>query len=140
MTAPDRQARLQQLFAAGWTTDLFAEFWAKPDLALIPPIITDDVVGYWPGDRTVRGASEYMRALEDLLALLPDLYLEVPEHTMSADGQFGFSRWVMHATGSNGPFEMNGMDRTRVRNGLVCENYIFFDPAQFESLATGNPR
>ena len=140
MTAPDRQARLQQLFASGWTTDLFAEFWAKPDLALIPPIITDDVVGYWPGDRTVRGAGEYMRALGDLLALLPDLYLEVPEHTMSADGQFGFSRWVMHATGSNGPFEMNGMDRTRVRNGLVCENYIFFDPAQFESLATGNPR
>jgi hypothetical protein len=81
-----------------------------------------------------------MRALEDLLALLPDLYLEVPEHTMSADGQFGFSRWVMHATGQNGPFEMNGMDRTRVRNGLVWENYIFFDSAQFESLASGNPR
>jgi hypothetical protein len=46
MTAPDRQARLQQLFAAGWTTDLFAESWAKPHLALIPSI-TDDIVGYW---------------------------------------------------------------------------------------------
>src|SRR5215467_7571091 len=67
MTAPDRQARLQQLFAAGWTTDLFAEFWAKPDLALIPSIITDDVVGYWPGGRTVRGAEQYVKALEELL-------------------------------------------------------------------------
>jgi ketosteroid isomerase-like protein len=132
VTATDRTARLERLFAAGWTTDLFAEFWAKPDLTLIPSIITDDVVGYWPSGRTVRGVPQYMQALEDLLALLPDVRLEVPEHTMSADGQFGFSRWVMHATGANGPFAMNGMDRTRVRGGLVCENYIFYDPAQFE--------
>jgi hypothetical protein len=95
----EREARLEELFAAGWTTDLFAEFWAAPDLKYIPSIITDDVVGYWPGGRTVRGAEQYMQALEELLALLPDLRLEVPEHTMSADGEFGFSRWVMHATG-----------------------------------------
>jgi len=46
-----------------------------------------------------------MRALQDLVALLPDVRLEVPEHAMSADGQFGFAWWVMHATGPNGPFE-----------------------------------
>jgi SnoaL-like domain len=137
MPTREREARLEQLFAAGWTTGLFAEFWAAPDLKFIPSIITDDIVGYWPG-RTVRGAQEYMQALEELLALLPDLYLDVPEHTMSAGGEFGFSRWVMHATGANGPFEMNGMDRTRVRDGLVCENYIFFDSAEFQSLVGGN--
>jgi hypothetical protein len=58
---------------------------------------------------------------------------------MSADGQFGFSQWVMVATRANGPFEMNGMDRTRVRDGLVCENYVFYDPAEFESLTGGGP-
>jgi hypothetical protein len=134
ISTSEREARLQELFAAGWTTELFAEFWAAPDLTLMPPIITDDVVGYWPGGRTVRGKAEYMQELEDLLALLPDLRLEVPEHTMSADGEFGFSRWVMHATGANGPFELDGMDRTRVRDGLVCENYSFFDSAQFRQL------
>ena len=35
---------------------------------------------------------------------------------------------------------MNSMDRTRVRGGLFCENYVFFDPAEFESLAGGRPR
>jgi ketosteroid isomerase-like protein len=133
----EREARLEELFAAGWTTDLFAEFWAAPDLKYIPSIITDDVVGYWPGGRTVRGSEQYMQALEELLTLLPDLRLEVLEHTMSADGQFGFSRWVMHATGANGPFELVGMDRTRVRDGLVCENYVFFDLAQFQELVGG---
>jgi hypothetical protein len=126
------RSRLEELFAAGWTTELFAKFWAAPDLRYIPSIITDDVVGYWPGGRTVRGKAEYMQALEELLALLPDLRLEVPEHTMSPDGEFGFSRWVMLATGANGPFELVGMDRTRVRDGRVCENYVFFDLAQFQ--------
>jgi hypothetical protein len=130
----EREARLVELFTAGWTTELFSEFWAAPDLKWIPSIITDDVVGYWPGGRIVRGKPEYMQALEELLALLPDLRLEVPEHTMSADGEFGFSRWVMHASGAHGPFELDGMDRTRVRDGLVCENYSFFDSAQFQRL------
>jgi ketosteroid isomerase-like protein len=138
ISTPEREARLQELFAAGWTTELFAEFWAAPDLKWVPSIITDDVVGYWPGGRTVRGEAEYMQALEELLGLLPDLRLEVAEHTMSADGEFGFSRWVMHATGANGPFALDGMDRTRVRDGLVCENYAFFDSAQFERLV-GEP-
>jgi hypothetical protein len=42
-------------------------------LTYIPSIITDDVVGYWPGARTVRGAEQYMQAMEELLGLLPDL-------------------------------------------------------------------
>jgi SnoaL-like domain len=130
----EREARLEELFAADWTTELFAEFWAAPDIKYIPSIITDDVVGYWPGRRTVRGKAEYVQALVDLLTLLPDLRLEVPEHTMSADGEFGFSRWVMHASGANGLFEMNGMDRTRVRDGLVCENFSFFDSSEFQQL------
>jgi predicted enzyme related to lactoylglutathione lyase len=33
-------------------------------------IITDDIVGYWPGN-TFRGKAAYMQALEELLALLP---------------------------------------------------------------------
>lgn len=134
MATREREARLEELFEAGWTTDLFAEFWTAPNLTLVPSIITDDVVGYWPGGRTVRGKAEYMQALEDLLALLPDLWLDVKEHAMSEDGEFGFSRWVMRATGANGPFELAGMDRTRVRDGLVCENYVFFDLAQFQQL------
>jgi hypothetical protein len=44
------------------------------------------------------------------------------------------SRWVMHATGATGPFEMSRMDRTRFRDGFVRENYVFFDSAQFQQL------
>jgi hypothetical protein len=43
----------------------------------------------------------------------------------------------MHATGASGPFELDGMDRTQVRDGLVCENYVFWDSAQFQALVIG---
>jgi hypothetical protein len=130
----EREARLEELFAAGWTTDLFAEFWAAPDLKYIPTIITDDVVRLLARreDRPRQGGVHAGTGGPAHIA--PDLRLEVPEHTMSANGEFGFSRWVMHATGANGPFELDGMDRTRVRDGLVCENYVFFDLAQFQQL------
>jgi ketosteroid isomerase-like protein len=129
----EREAQLERMLTAGWTTELFAEFWKAPDLRYIPSVVTDDVVAYWPGGRVVRGRQEYMKALEELLVLLPDLWLDVKEHTMSADGELGFARWVMHATGANGPFELDGMDCARVRNRRVCENYVFFDTAQFRA-------
>ena len=44
-----------------------------------------------------------MQALEELITLLPDFCLGVPEQSMSADGEFGFSRWAMPTTGANGP-------------------------------------
>ena len=40
----------------------------------------------------------------------------------------------LHATGANHPFELVGMDRTRLRHGRVCENYVVFDLAQFQEL------
>lgn len=117
---------------AGWTTGPSAEFWKAPDLGSIASIVTDDVVGYWPGGRVVRGREEYVKALQEFLDLLPDLRPDLKEHTMSADGEFGFTRWVMHATDADGAFELEGMERARVREGLVCESYLFFDTAQLQ--------
>lgn len=130
----DRKQHLDDLFGPRrWTTGLFADFWSAPDLAYVPLIVTDDVVGIWPGERVVRGPHEYMSVLKELLTALPDLRLEV--HEEATNNEFGFSRWTMHATGQNGPFSMFGMDRTRTRGGLVCENYVFFDNTTFQTRA-----
>jgi ketosteroid isomerase-like protein len=115
----------------GFTAETFARFWAKPDLSTPSDDLDDDVVGYWPGeDEPVRGRDEYVGALSELLARLPDLTLSVAE---SADnGEYIFIRWVAHATGIDGPIEQTGVDRIKVENGKVVENRIFFDRAQFE--------
>src|SRR5262249_33172406 len=130
-----REAKLERMFAAGWTTELFEALWKPPALKYIPAILGDAVRVYLPGGLGGRGREEYVRAVEELLALVPELWLDVKEQAMSADGEFGFARWVMHATGANGPFELDGVDRARVRNRLVCENYVFFDTAQLRRSA-----
>ena len=116
----------------GFTAQTFAEFWAKPDVSTPSDKLHDDVVGYWPGtDEPVRGRDEYVGALRELLARVPDLTLSVQE---SADnGEHIFIRWVAHATSADGErIEQTGVDRIRVVDGKVVENRIFFDRAQFE--------
>lgn len=116
----------------GFTAKTFAEFWAKPDLSTPSDAIHEDALGYWPGrDEPLRGRDEYVGALKELLARVPDLTLSVEE---SADnGEHIFIRWVAHATDVDGKrVEQTGVDRIKVEGGQVVENRIFFDRAQFE--------
>lgn len=116
-----------------WTVEGFERFWAKPDAALVPAVLTDDIVGYWPGRAAVKGVAEYTDAIAQLIGLLPDLRLEIAEH--AANGDVVFVRWIMRATGRHGPMELTGIDRIRLRGGLVAENIIRFDSAEFERLS-----
>lgn len=115
----------------GFTAETFARFWASPDLSTPSDDLANDVIGYWPGtDEPVRGRDEYVGALRELLARVPDLTLTVVE---SADnGEHLFIRWVAHATGANGRIEHSGVDRIKIVDGKVVENRIFFDRAEFE--------
>jgi len=59
----------------------FARFWANPNPAVLPSLLADDVVGYFPGDaEPVRGRDAYIAKIAQFLQLLPDLRLEVAEH------------------------------------------------------------
>lgn len=117
--------------------DGFARFWDDPDPTYVPPMLTDDVAGYWPGsDEPVRGVEAYTQAIADILELLPGMRLEVAEH--ATNGDVTFVRWIMHATGKAGPFTFSGIDRIRLRDGLVAENVIRFDTAHLQRLLSGD--
>ncbi|THD02681.1 hypothetical protein B1810_13715 [Panacagrimonas perspica] len=112
----------------------FAQFWSNPSADDVPDLVTDDVVGWWPGSEVpVRGVQAYTQALADILQLLPDMRLRVAEH--ATNGDTVFVRWIMRATGKKGPFEFTGIDRIRMRDGLVAENVIRFDSAHLQQLA-----
>jgi hypothetical protein len=44
----------------------------------------------------------------------------------------------MQATGAHGLFEFTGIDRIRMRNGQVCENFVVMDTAAFQARS-GKP-
>jgi hypothetical protein len=116
-----------------WSVEGFRHFWAKPDAALVPAVLTDDVIGYWPGrGEPAIGVANYTSAIAQLIRLLPDLNMEIAEH--AANGDIVFVRWIMRATGKHGPMQMTGIDRIRLRDGLVAENLIRFDSEEFRRL------
>lgn len=115
----------------GWSVDAFEAFWSNPDPSLVPPALTEDVVGHWPGrDEPVRGRDDYTRCIAQIVEALPGMYLEVAES--AKNGDFVFVRWILHATGRHGPFRLSGIDRVRVRGPQVAENVIVFDTKAFE--------
>jgi SnoaL-like polyketide cyclase len=117
-----------------WSVEMFESFWSNPDPSLVPPVLTEDVVGHWPGrEEPVHGRDEYAACIAAIVQALPDMRLEVAEHAESGD--FVFIRWILHATGKHGPFRLTGMDRVRRRGPQVAENIIVFDTASFEALA-----
>jgi hypothetical protein len=118
---------------SGFSPEVFARFWADPNPAEVPAALTEDVVGYWPGRRApVYGRAAYTKCIADLLALIPDFRGELLEHAAAND--LFFIRWLAFGTGIKGPFDLRGIDRVRVRDGVVAENVIFFDTGEFREV------
>lgn len=117
-----------------WSIEGFERFWSNPnrDPAIVPEVLTQDVVGYWAGrDEPVHGKTEYMRCISALIEALPDMWLSVDQFAVNEN--FAFVHWIMHATGRRGPFELFGIDRIRMRNGQLSENIVVFDTAAFQA-------
>jgi hypothetical protein len=130
-TTASRAELIASLTENGWTPELFGAFWSAPDPKYLRAMVTDDVVGHWPGADDVVGAQAYIRALANLVEAMPDLTLDVLGGAMNGDR--GFVQWRMRATGANGPFELIGADCIYLREGRVRENFINFDSAEFRA-------
>jgi hypothetical protein len=119
--------------ATKFSAEVFAAFWAAPDLSRGMNILADDIVGYWPGNpEPVRGIKAYTAKIAELLTAAPDLRLEVVDSATVPGATEGeeliFLHYVGHGTGPDGPFEIRGMDRVRTRDGIVVENVIRYEP------------
>lgn len=108
-----------------FSVEAWAALWASPSLDAVGAVLAPDIVGHWPGREPVVGRDEYVRAIGELLEVAPDLSAEVVETAQSGD--VIFIQWRARATGADGPFELSGIDRIRVRAGLVVDNVIRFD-------------
>jgi hypothetical protein len=119
--------------APKFSAELFAAFWAAPDLSHGLDILDDEIVGYWPGDpQPVRGIAAYTAKIAEILDAAPDLKLEVVDSATvpgTAEGeQLVFLHYTGRGTGPSGAFQIRGLDRVRTRGGMVVENVIRYDP------------
>jgi hypothetical protein len=121
----------------GWSIEGWAAFWGAPSVevarARVQTVCAQDITGYWPRQKPIHGITEYCQRIVDLIELVPDLRLKLEEH--ATNGEFTFLRWSARGTGPDGPFEITGVDRMRLRERLVVENRIISDGAIFEHFA-----
>ncbi len=118
-----------------FSAELWAAYWAAPDMEHGMDILAEDIVGYWPGEREpVRGKRAYTGKIAELVSAYPDLRLELVDSATvpgNADGEeLVYLHYVGRATGPDGPFEIRGIDRVRSRDGVVVENVVRYDPAE----------
>jgi hypothetical protein len=118
--------------APKFSAQVWAAFWAAPDLSRGTNILAEDIVGYWPGNpEPVRGIEAYTAKIAELLTAAPDLRLELVDSATvpgAADGeQLVFLHYVGRGTGPDGPFQIRGLDRVRTCNGMVVENVIRYE-------------
>jgi SnoaL-like domain len=119
--------------APKFSAEMFATFWAAPDLSRGLNILADDIIGYWPGDtEPVRGIEAYTAKIAELLDAAPDLHLDVVDSATVSGAAAGeelvFVHYIGEGTGPDGPFRIRGIDRVRTRNGIVVENVIRYEP------------
>lgn len=118
-----------------FSAEMWAAFWATPDMSHGLDILAEDIVGYWPGNHEpVRGLQAYAGKIAELVSAYPDLRLELVDSATVPGPEDGeelvYLHYVGQATGPDGPFQIRGLDRVRSRNGMVVENVIRYDPVE----------
>ena len=122
-----------------FSAEMWAAFWAAPDVSRIDDILADDIVGYWQGDpEPVRGRAAYVGKIAELITAAPDLALDLVD-SATVDGstpgeQLVYLHYVGRGTGPDGPFAIRGLDRVRTRDGIVVENVIRYDQVELSSV------
>ncbi len=122
-----------------FSAEMWAAFWAAPDVSRIEDILADDIVGYWQGvPEPVRGRAAYVGKITELITAAPDLALELVD-SATVDGstageELVYLHYVGRGTGPDGPFAIRGLDRVRTRDGIVVENVIRYDQVELASV------
>ncbi|KAB2347983.1 nuclear transport factor 2 family protein [Actinomadura rudentiformis] len=103
----------------------------RPDLAA--RAVTPDVTVLCSGDSgPIVGITQYKEKIARLLHRVPDLRREAINH--ADNGEVLFVEWIARGTGAHEPFEFSGIDRIRLRDGLIKEHRIYYDPAWLNLL------
>ncbi|MDQ3735199.1 MAG: nuclear transport factor 2 family protein [Actinomycetota bacterium] len=102
----------------------FQQVWAHPQPDAFATLVTPDAVAAWPGLEPIRGL-DYPKHIAGLLALAPDLRLDVTEHAEA--GEVTFISWQAQATVNGQPLSWTGIDRFRLRDGRATEVLVACD-------------
>jgi hypothetical protein len=110
--------------------DRWGEFWAAPDPSKLGTLAADDIVMRYPGvAEPLHGIDEWRTRAVSIIERFPDVRLVVTYHATVDD--LCFISWQGFATADGVPITWEGTDRMIIKDDLVVDSMVAFDPAGF---------
>jgi SnoaL-like domain len=114
--------------------DRWAAFWQAPDPARVGELAAGDIELRYPGlPEPLRGIEAWRERVASIVRRFPDVRLAVTAY--AAAGDLWFVSWRGTATADGHPIAWEGIDRMRLRDGLVVDSMVAFDTAGLRAAA-----
>ena len=114
--------------------DRWAAFWNAPNPARVGELAAADIELRYPGlPEPLRGVEAWREQVASIVRRFPDVRLSVTADAVNGD--VCFVSWRGTATSGGRPITWEGIDRMRLRDGLVVDSMVAFDTAGFRPAA-----
>ncbi|MFI5897011.1 nuclear transport factor 2 family protein [Actinoplanes sp. NPDC051513] len=114
--------------------DRWAGFWSAPDPARVDDLAAPEIELRYPGlAEPLRGVEAWRDRVASIVDRFPDIRLTVTDH--AAAGDLCFVSWRGNATVNGKSLSWEGIDRMRLRDGLVVDSLVAFDTAALRAAA-----
>jgi hypothetical protein len=112
----------------------WAAFWSSPDPARVGELAAPGIELRYPGlPEPLRGIEAWRERVAAVVGRFPDVRLAVTAYAMVDD--LCFVSWRGTATAAGQPIAWEGIDRMRLRAGLVVDSLVAFDTAGLRPVA-----
>ncbi|GII57195.1 hypothetical protein Pth03_55840 [Planotetraspora thailandica] len=106
----------------------WAAFWSAPDPDRVHTLAAPGIVLRYPGQaEPIRGIEAWKARVASVVERFPDVRLEITHHATSGD--LCFISWRATATSEGTPISWEGIDRMLLKDGVVVDSMVAFDPA-----------
>lgn len=110
--------------------------WNQGDLAALDEAVAPGYIRHLSDGRTLRSRDEFKQHVAALRAAMPDLRTEV--HHSFTDGEHAALRFTTTAKLANGnTLRFDGAVIVRIENGLLAEEWEYFDTAAIAAAMSG---
>ena len=107
--------------------------WNQGDLEALDGVVSANYVRHLSNGRTLRSLQEFKDHIAGIRAAMPDLHTEV--HLSFSDGTHGAARFTTTGTPGGRPLRFEGAVIIRLEDGLLAEEWEYFDTAAIQAAA-----
>jgi len=109
--------------------------WNRGNLQAMDAVVAPHYVRHLSDGRVLRSREEFKQHIASIREQMPDLHTEV--HLAFLDGEHGAARFTTTGTPGGKPLRFEGAVVVRLEDGLLAEEWEYFDTARIQAALNG---